>query len=191
LPDENRSRPYNRAATEGTGLADQDQAYDFGRALRARSDQMHANLALRCAWLREHGRRLFDLDGQLAAQLLDFADLLEVADRLGWFTPPGPGTIETSAERRPAKLPDSDRFRRRMLKEALREALGEYWERRAREFEDARPRVDEYLGQAGSAELRARWLALTEVADACRKRARVDLDTTAEAIIHGAFGEVA
>lgn len=46
-----------------------------------------AEIALRCAWLREHAAR-FDTFGEanlLACQLRDFADLLEVADRKGWF----------------------------------------------------------------------------------------------------------
>jgi len=42
---------------------------------------------LRCAWLRAHAHLLYDVDpgGLLPAQLLDFADLLEVAEREGWF----------------------------------------------------------------------------------------------------------
>jgi hypothetical protein len=47
-----------------------------------------ANRVLRIAWLREHGRRMFgvDLTGQLSAQLLDFADLLEALDAEGRWT---------------------------------------------------------------------------------------------------------
>lgn len=46
-----------------------------------------ADLAMRCAWLREHARHLFSVDpsGQLSVQLMDFADLLEVAQARGWF----------------------------------------------------------------------------------------------------------
>ncbi len=53
---------------------------------RGESD-LAVDLALRCAWLREHGHRLFTVDpsGQLSAQLWDFADLLEVAQSRGWF----------------------------------------------------------------------------------------------------------
>lgn len=48
-----------------------------------------ADLVLRCAWLRGTAQQLFDQEtgedqGYLAAQLLDLADLLEVADRQGW-----------------------------------------------------------------------------------------------------------
>lgn len=43
--------------------------------------------ALRCAWLRVHATLLGEVDpsGQLRAQLLDFADLLEVAEDRGWI----------------------------------------------------------------------------------------------------------
>lgn len=46
-----------------------------------------ADLTLRCAWLRAHAWEVdaFDPSGQLAAQLRDFADLLEVAQREGWW----------------------------------------------------------------------------------------------------------
>lgn len=46
-----------------------------------------ADLALRCAWLRAHAGEVAGLDrsGQLAAHLRDFADLLEVAQREGWW----------------------------------------------------------------------------------------------------------
>lgn len=47
-----------------------------------------ADLALRCAWLRAHASELHtvvDPSGQLSAQLLDLADLLEVAEREGWW----------------------------------------------------------------------------------------------------------
>lgn len=55
--------------------------------LKLVSASEHAEIALRCAWLREHARRLFAIDttGQLSVQLLDFADLLEVAEQRGWF----------------------------------------------------------------------------------------------------------
>ena len=46
-----------------------------------------ADVALRCAWLRVHAAYTLTLDptAQLCAQLLDFADLLEVAICRGWF----------------------------------------------------------------------------------------------------------
>lgn len=45
-----------------------------------------------------------------------------------------------------------------------------YWERRAREFEAARPRRNDFHGQATRAQLRARYDALTETAAAYRAR---------------------
>lgn len=55
--------------------------------------EWRADLVLHCAWLRGTAMRLFDEEtdedqgklGQLAAQLLDHADLLEVAEREGWW----------------------------------------------------------------------------------------------------------
>lgn len=46
-----------------------------------------ADLALHCAWLRAHAEPLRQVDpsGQLTANMRDFADLLEVAQRRGWF----------------------------------------------------------------------------------------------------------
>lgn len=43
---------------------------------------------MRCAWLRVHAELLdsFDPSGQLSANLRDFADLIEVADRKGWWS---------------------------------------------------------------------------------------------------------
>lgn len=44
-----------------------------------------ADLALRVAWLRVHGHRMFAVDptGRTSAQLWDFADLLEVLEAEG------------------------------------------------------------------------------------------------------------
>lgn len=56
--------------------------------LPTRTEQdLHADLVLRCVWLRAHAWEVDALDpsGQLAANLLDFADLIEVADREGWW----------------------------------------------------------------------------------------------------------
>lgn len=50
-------------------------------------DERAADLAIACAWLRVHSDLLrpFDQSGQLSASLADHADLLEVAQREGWF----------------------------------------------------------------------------------------------------------
>jgi len=69
-----------RPVVSGTGS---DRVGDkIETSLRLRADQ-----ALRCAWLRVHADMLGAVDptGQLRANLLDFADLLEVAEDHGWF----------------------------------------------------------------------------------------------------------
>ena len=60
-----------------------------GNALNQdRNHSVHGDLVLRCVWLRAHASLLCDVDdsGLLSAQLLDFADLLEVSEREGWFS---------------------------------------------------------------------------------------------------------
>lgn len=86
-------------------------------------------------------------------------------------------------------------FRARVIQDAINEATASYWLRRAQQFEDARPdpartppgrsRPGEYNGgpvdfetgtpsrQPDLDELRARWVALTVIAQACRNRATV------------------
>ena len=55
-------------------------------SIKIADPNLHADLALRCAWLRVHAHRLFDVgDGLLSVQLPDVADLLEVAERQGWL----------------------------------------------------------------------------------------------------------
>lgn len=83
-----------------------------------------------------------------------------------------------------------EHFQRRVLLDALLEAWGPYWERRAEAFEAARPRPEDYHGRATPAELRAQWQRLTEIAAACRARAQLsplelvteDLDNVLEEI---------
>jgi len=67
-----------------------------------------------------------------------------------------------------------DNFRRRVMQDALSEATAAYWIRRAEVFEGARHRPgDDYPGVASLDDLRERWVALTELAQACRHRAAV------------------
>ena len=64
-----------------------------GAGSTSTQQERRADLVLHCAWLHGTAMRLFDEEtdedqgklGQLAAQLLDFADLLGVADREGWW----------------------------------------------------------------------------------------------------------
>jgi hypothetical protein len=62
-----------------------------------------------------------------------------------------------------------------VIQDALAEATSDYWERRAEAFEDARPVPGEFHGNETREELRERWLRLTEIAAACRRRATVAL----------------
>lgn len=60
---------------------------------------------------------------------------------------------------------------RRLVEEALLSALPGSWERRAAEFEAARPRPSDFNGRASVAELAARDRRCAEAAQACRDRA--------------------
>lgn len=66
-------------------------------------------------------------------------------------------------------------FQARVLQDALAEASGAYWSRRAEAFEDAKPRPDEFHGRQTREELRARWSCMDATARACRARAQVSL----------------
>lgn len=65
----------------------------------------------------------------------------------------------------------ADSLVRRVLQDSVNEALSSTWERRARMWEWARPRPDEWLGERSASEARAKWHELTAIADACRARA--------------------
>ena len=66
----------------GTGAHENRWAASPSRSLRDRAD-----LELRLAWLRVHAADMYGVDptGQLSAELLDLVDLLEVAQREGWW----------------------------------------------------------------------------------------------------------
>lgn len=66
---------------------------------------------------------------------------------------------------------DLDHFSERILQDALTEATSAYWLRRARDFESARSRPNDYLGESTSADVAARDARLTGLANACRARA--------------------
>lgn len=66
-------------------------------------------------------------------------------------------------------------FQARVLQDALTEAAGAYWSRRAETFEAAKPRPDEFHGKATRQELSARWCLMDKTARACRERASVSL----------------
>lgn len=64
-------------------------------------------------------------------------------------------------------------FGRRLVLDAVADASANQWEARARLFEAARPRPDDFHGRASVDDLRRRWIDLTEAAAACRARAAV------------------
>ena len=64
-------------------------------------------------------------------------------------------------------------FARRVVEEALTTAMPGFWERRAAELDDARPRRSDFNGRASSAELAERDRRLAELAAACREHAEV------------------
>ncbi len=79
-------------------------------------------------------------------------------------------------------LIDIDHFRARILQDALTEATAQYWLRRAEQFEEAAPRLDEYRGTATRDELNDAWMRCHEAALACRNHARFLRAEAAEAI---------
>jgi hypothetical protein len=78
--------PGDAAARHEAGRREQETVQDADSAdiVAARVEE-HADLVLRCAWLRSTGHHLYGVDpgGMLSAQLYDFADLLEVLETEG------------------------------------------------------------------------------------------------------------
>jgi hypothetical protein len=64
-------------------------------------------------------------------------------------------------------------FARRAAEEALTTAMPGFWERRAEQLEDARPRPTDFNGRASSAALAERDRRLAELAAACREHAEL------------------
>ncbi len=68
-----------------------------------------------------------------------------------------------------------ENFQRRVVQDAVAEAVAATWRRRADAFEDARPRAEDFHGRASRTDLRERDARLAAVATACRRRATVAL----------------
>ena len=64
-------------------------------------------------------------------------------------------------------------FARRVVEEALTTAMPGFWERRAAELDDARPRRSDFNGRATSAALVEQDRRLAEQAAACREHAEL------------------
>lgn len=65
-------------------------------------------------------------------------------------------------------------FHARVLADCLSEATSAFWERRARDFEDAAPRVGDWHGNASEAALEAARERCVATAAACRARASLE-----------------
>jgi len=73
------------------------------------------------------------------------------------------------------RLPEAwmDEFYRHVLEDALAQGTAAYWQRRARTFEEARPRLADFPGLTSPADLQAADARLRQVAHACRNRSRL------------------
>ena len=85
---------------------------------------------------------------------------------------------------------DPDRIFRRVLHEAVLDAWGATWERRARTLEAAGPVPGDFTGRATREELSAQWQR-PEAAQACRARAQVSPLELVEPVVDDVLGEVA
>lgn len=85
-----------------------------------------------------------------------------------------------------ALIADVEHFQRRVIQDALCEATGSYWRRRAAVLEASRPRHGDYHGDATREALWTRYDRLTEEAAACRAAAQVamfaDVDELSDAL---------
>lgn len=68
-----------------------------------------------------------------------------------------------------------EHFAARCVQDAINSGLRATWLRRRDAFLAARPRPGEFHGAKTPAQLRSRWMELTEVARACEARAEVSL----------------
>ncbi len=68
-----------------------------------------------------------------------------------------------------------EHFQRRVMQDALNEATINYWNGRAKTFEEAMPRPGDFTGAATPADLETQRQRLLETARACRNRATVSL----------------
>ena len=79
--------------------------------------------------------------------------------------------VRSEVSRILARIDTAEPIRRRVVQDALNDALACTMRRRAELFEWARPRPGEYAGQATTAELAARDRLLAAQAKACRNKA--------------------
>lgn len=83
----------------------------------------------------------------------------------------------------------ANHFQRRVIQDALTDGWAATWERRARAFEDARPRLGDFTGGLDLEKRRAKYRELTEIAKACRAKAQLaplDFETDLDAVLREA-----
>ncbi len=80
----------------------------------------------------------------------------------------------TTTQHAPTPLLDVlTQHQRRVIQDALTEASSDYWNRRAAQFEAARPQPGDYTGHATAEALESRDRRCAATAEACRARAQV------------------
>jgi hypothetical protein len=84
-----------------------------------------------------------------------------------------------------------EHFSRRFVQEVIEDATAAYY-LRAQAFEAAKPKPDDYHGDATREDLRAQWQRLDELATACRARAQISpLPGRTDPDLDHVLGEVA
>lgn len=66
-------------------------------------------------------------------------------------------------------------FQQRVVNDAMLEASAAYWNRRAEQFEAAKPTATDFMGEADLERRRAQWRRAHEAAKACRSKAELAL----------------
>jgi hypothetical protein len=68
---------------------------------------------------------------------------------------------------------DLGHFQYRLIRDAMNEAMPLYWLRRARDWDLAMPRAEDFLGRSTRDDAYDRAIRVRQITDACRHRAQV------------------
>lgn len=79
----------------------------------------------------------------------------------------------TTQQHTAAAIAAISQMQRRVIQDALTEATGDYWRRRAAQFQAARPQPTDRPGRPGSGPPEGRDAELSAVAQACLNRAQL------------------